>query len=259
MNIEKKDLNTLPLLTIPVDTHNNGGNLYIANEKPIYKTFRDLYAFQEEIERNITFQINHPIPNTPRIYDKLFKEETFFGYSMEYIQNAKTFRKAINSHIHPEAKQKACQNIYTALKFLHQNSIFLGDIHLDNFLITPTGDGYITDLDYMRFPGDEYKFPQCYLICPNSGTNKINIASKYTDNIKVMISCLSLWLGIDLEQYIDPNTHAINIEELYYQVILPLNQPDLNEYFRRIQNQEEVDYFSDYMSNLHSPVLVKRK
>lgn len=259
MNIEEKDLNTLPPLTLSMDTHNNEGNLYIANEATIYKIFRDLYSFQSEIERNITFQINTPIPNTPRIYDKLFKEEIFSGYSMECLQNVKTFRAAINSHISPEAKQKGCQDIYTALKFLHQYSIFLGDIHLDNFLISPTGNGYITDLDYMRFPGDEYKFTQCYLIRPNSKANKINIASTYTDNIKVMISCLSLLLGIDLENLIDPNSHAINIEELYYQIILPLNQPDLNEYFKRIQNQEEVEYFSDYMNHHPFPSLVKRK
>lgn len=100
----------------------------------------------------------------------------------------------------------------------------------------------------MRFPNDEYKFQQCYLIKPNNNSCKINVASEYTDNIKVMISCLSLLLNTDLEEFISSKTSALNLEELYDKVILPLNNPSLSNYFERLQNKEKVEYFDDWLS-----------
>ena len=46
-----------------------------------------------------------------------------------------------------------------------------------------------------------------------------------------MISSLSLLLNVDLEKYIISNEHCICLEQIYQEVILPLNQPSLNEYF----------------------------
>ena len=251
MNITEQELQNLPLLNLSSDTHNNGGNIYKVSERVIYKIFKDLYSFQEEVERNIDFQITNAIPNTPKIYNKLFLNGKFSGYSMEYIPNAVTFRKAIGEDFDLSTKFAAIKIIYEALKYLHQHyphHIFLGDIHADNFLITREGAGYIIDLDYMRFPNDEYKFQQCYLIKPNNNSCKINVASEYTDNIKVMISCLSLLLNTDLEEFISSKTSALNLEELYDKVILPLNNPSLSNYFERLQNKEKVEYFDDWLS-----------
>ena len=245
MKIKDSELKELPLLSLSVDTHNNGGIIYIANNKIVYKIFKDHCFFQSEVERNMNFLIKNSIPNTPKIYDIVFIDGKFLEYAMEYIHNTITFRQAIGKKLELQMKLKAIQDIYDAIKYLHQNNIFLGDVHSDNFLISADGKGYIIDLDYMRFPGDEYKFEQCYLIKPNNQSYKINIASKYTDNIKVMVSCLSLLLDIDLENFISQQTHSINIEELYNKVIIPLNCSKLNDYFRRLINQEDVEYFSD--------------
>lgn len=248
MNITESELKNLPLLNLSTGTHNNGGSIYKANDNIIYKVFRDASSFQGEVERNTTFQMENPIPNTPKIYDKILMDDRFVGYSMEYIQDSMTFRSAIGKGLDLQIKLNAIQDVYGALKFLHKNNIFLGDIHSDNFLVSLGANGYIIDLDYMRFPGDEYKFQQCYLIKPSNNSYKINVASKYTDNVKVMISCLSLLLDIDLETFISPQTHDINIEELYNKVIIPLNNASLNDYFIRLQNQEDVEYFSDSLS-----------
>ena len=164
---------------------------------------------------------------------------------MEYIQNAITFREAIGKEIDVKEKVNAIQNVYEAVKFIHSHHIFLGDIHADNFLMTTDDSGYLIDLDYMHFPGDEYKFQQSYLVKPNNQTNKINVASAYTDNVKVMVSCLSLLLDRDLEKLISHQDHSLNLEELYQKIILPLNNPELNDYVCRLQRQENVEYFCD--------------
>lgn len=166
---------------------------------------------------------------------------------MEYIKNSKTFREAIGGHVDEELKIKAICDVYEALKYLHNRNIYLGDVHSDNFLISSDGDGYIIDLDYMRFPGDEYKFQQCYLIKPNNKAYKINVASTYTDNIKVMLSCLSLLIDIDLERFISKKTSDINLEEIYSDVIHPLKIKPLDIYFKKLMNGKEVEYFSDYL------------
>lgn len=259
MNITEQELEKLPLLNLSVDTHNNGGYIYIVNNKVIYKVFRDFYSFQDEVERNVDFRINMPIPNTPQIYDKIYINGSFSGYIMEFIPDSLTFRNAIGKNLDLKTKIKAINDIYKALSFLHQNNIYLGDIHSDNFLVSTNGNGYLIDLDYMRFPGDEYKFQQCYLIMPDENSNKINLASKYTDNIKTMISSLSLLLDMDLEIFISKETHAINIKELYNKVIAPLNNHTLDDYFKRLENKEDVEYFSTLLPSLDLSNTIKRK
>lgn len=246
VNITKKELEQLPILNLSTSTHNNGGNIYLVDEKVLYKVFKDFCAYQDEIERNIQFQIVEHIPYTPVIYSKLYIDNKLFGYAMEYIKDSLTFRTAIGRNIEESLKINAITNIYESLKYLHKRNIYLGDIYLDNFLISIDGSGYIIDLDCMRFLGDEYKFQQCYLIKPNNYSNKINIASKYTDNIKVMLSCLSLLLEIDLENYVSKKTFDINLQQIFDEIIYPLNDSILNDYFKRLMSGDDVEYFSDY-------------
>ncbi len=248
----------LSTLKLSDSTHNNGGNVYVLDDL-LYKIFKEFYSYQSEIERNTDFQIRESIPNTPKIFDKIYVDGKFSGYVMEYIKNAKTFREAIGGHVDEELKIKAICDVYEALKFLHSRNIYLGDVHSDNFLISSDGDGYIIDLDYMRFPGDEYKFQQCYLIKPNNKAYKINVASIYTDNIKVMLSCLSLLIGIDLERFISKKASDINLEEIYSDVIHPLKIKPLDIYFKKLMNGEEVEYFSDYLLKYKEKRLKRHK
>lgn len=212
--------------------------------------FENLYSYESEIQRNIDFQINNPIPNTPIIYDKLFLNSQFKGYVMEYKKGTQTFRESINSDISFDDKINAICDIYQALKYLHERKIYIGDIHSDNFLIGPNGRGYVIDLENIRFPGDEFKFEQCYLIKPNNNQNRINIANAYTDNIKTMISSLTLLLGLDLEKMISKKSHDINLEELNQKIILPLKDNNLTVYIKKLMyshQNKKVDYFDDFL------------
>lgn len=258
INITKEELQQLSILKLSDTTHNNGGNVFVL-DNVLYKIFKEFYSYQSEIERNTDFQIKENIPNTPKIFDKIYVDGKFSGYVLEYIKNSKTFREAIGKNIEEGLKLKAICDVYKGLKYLHKRNIYLGDVHSDNFLISNDGNGYIIDLDYMRFPGDEYKFQQCYLIKPNNKAYKINIASIYTDNIKVMLSCLSLLIGVDLERFISKRTSDINLEEIYNNVIYPLNIKYLDDYFDKLMNREEVEYFSDYLLKFKEKQIKKHK
>ena len=215
----------------------------------LYKIFKDFQCFDDEKERNITYLINNRIPNTPIIKKKISKRGKFIGYIMQYIPNTITFREAINTDIEYEKREKAIMDIYEGLKVLHEKGLILGDIHSDNFLISEDGSGYLIDLEELRAEGDEFKFKSMYFVKPSNKRHKINKPSIYTDNIKMMISSLSLLYGIDLEQYVSRFDHSINIEELYNEVISKFNDEKLDEYFRRIINDEEVEYFTNFYFN----------
>lgn len=250
MNLTHLELQKLTPLSIKKDIHNTGGTIYIKDKDTLYKIFKDFNSYEYETERNIDFQIIHNIPNCSKIKDKIFIDNHFSGYSMEYKQDTLTFRDSINNNISFETKVNAICDVYQGLRYLHERNIYIGDIHSDNFLISSNGDGYIIDLETIRFPGDEYKFEQCYLIKPNNQKNKINIADAYTDNIKTMISSLTLLLEIDLEQLISKKTYDLNLEELQQKVILPLGNPALFKYVKDLMQtskKEPFTYFDTFL------------
>lgn len=238
MNI---DFNNLSLLHIP-DNMRTTDKLFIRNGT-LYKVFSD-NSFICEKDRNIAFLMENKVPNSPEIFGKLYERNILCGYEMEYIPNALSFRQAISENIPIDRKIQAIKDVYKAMKFLHSYDICLGDIHLDNMLIT-SSKGYLIDLEEVRFPGDEFKFKQYYLVRPNNKVHKINMPSKYTDNVKLMICSLSLLLGKDLETYVDLRAHEINLETLYYDIILPLNNEELSLYFEKLMHGNFTEYFSD--------------
>ena len=94
----------------------------------LYKIFGD-NSYIDEKNRNIDFLIQNKVLNSPEIYAKLYKENEFCGYTMEYISNSLTFRQAIKENISLGDKIKAINDVYEAMKFLHVSNIYLGDIH----------------------------------------------------------------------------------------------------------------------------------
>ena len=180
--------------------YNNGGSLYL-EDGYLYKVYNEISYFREEKERNIKFLMGNSIPNTPKIYKMLYKNNEFNGYVMEYIEGAMTFRESLNKNIDFMDKVSAIKDIYKSLKTLHSYNICIGDIHLSNFLYKD-GHGYLIDLDEIRYPEDNFKFRERYLVKENIKSVPSKQASFITDNIKVCICCLSFLYGLDLENII---------------------------------------------------------
>lgn len=180
--------------------YNNGGSLYL-EDGYLYKVYDEISYFREEKERNIKFLMNNSIPNTPKIYKMLYKNNEFNGYVMEYMEGSMTFRESLNKNIDFMDKVSAIKDIYKSLKTLHSYNICIGDIHLSNFLYKD-GHGYVIDLDEIRYPEDNFKFRERYLVKENIKSVPSKQASFITDNIKVCICCLSFLYNIDLENII---------------------------------------------------------
>ena len=180
--------------------YNNGGSLYL-EDGYLYKVYDEISYFREEKERNIRFLMNNDIPNTPKIYKMLYKNNEFNGYIMEYIEGTITFRESLNKNIDFMDKVSAIKDIYKSLKTLHSYNICIGDIHLSNFLYKD-GHGYVIDLDEIRYPEDNFKFRERYLVKESIKSVPSKQASFITDNIKACICCLSFLYNIDLENII---------------------------------------------------------
>lgn len=180
--------------------YNNGGSLYL-EDGYLYKVYDEVSYFRDEKERNIKFLMNNSIPNTPKIYKMLYKNNEFNGYVMEYIEGAMTFRDGMKQEISFGYKIKAILDVYKTLKVLHSYNICIGDIHLSNFLYKD-GHGYVIDLDEIRYPEDNFKFRERYLVKESIKSVPSKQASFITDNIKVCICCLSFLYNIDLENII---------------------------------------------------------
>lgn len=180
--------------------YNNGGSLYL-EDGYLYKVYDEISYFREEKERNIKFLMSNSIPNTPKIYKMLYKNNEFNGYVMEYIEGAMTFRDGMKQEISFSDKIKAILDVYETLKVLHSYNICIGDIHLSNFLYKD-GHGYVIDLDEIRYPEDIFKFRERYLVKESIKSVPSKQASFITDNIKVCICCLSFLYNIDLENII---------------------------------------------------------
>ena len=180
--------------------YNNGGSLYL-EDGYLYKVYDEISYFRDEKERNIKFLMNNSIPNTPKIYKMLYKNNEFNGYIMEYIEGSMTFRDGMKQEISFSDKIKAILDVYETLKVLHSYNICIGDIHLSNFLYKD-GHGYVIDLDEIRYSEDNFKFRERYLVKESIKSVPSKQASFITDNIKVCICCLSFLYNIDLENII---------------------------------------------------------
>ena len=225
-----------------------GRNLYLDNKWILYKLFDSRYYFGEDVERNVDFWISYDIPNVVKVYDKIYFDDKFYGYTMEYIKNSITFREAIGRDIRYEDKVSAILDVYEALRYLHGYGMIIGDIHLDNFLYV-NGRGYVIDLDNMTSVNGSFIFKQKYCVRLRHDGCKINEVSRYIDNIKVMLCSLSLIYGIDLEDFISSYSHDINLEFVYDYLIRFLKCKDFDEYFSLLFNKGDVSYFDELLCN----------
>ena len=222
--------------------YNNGGSLYL-EDGYLYKVYDEISYFRDEKERNIKFLMNNSIPNTPKIYKTLYKNNEFNGYVMEYIEGSMTFREGMKQKINFSDKIKAILDVYETLKVLHSYNICIGDIHLSNFLYKD-GHGYVIDLDEIRYPEDNFKFRERYLVKESIKSVPSKQASFITDNIKVCICCLSFLYNIDLENIICK--YSLNSVKI---ILKFLTSDEEYKEISKVLNINKLCYFDDVLVN----------
>lgn len=199
INITRKELEKLPVIS--ASGHNNGGTIYIKDDETLYKVFHNSYFFIDEKERNADFLIRATL-SCPKPIDKIYIDGEFYGYSEPYIKNAKSFLAAIKENNNDIDKETIISDVFRQLQELHQYEVYLGDVHLDNFIFDES-HGYIIDLDDIRFKDiDNFKFTEFYLLRNNKNSNMQKMANERSDIMKTFICCLSFYYNTDLESLV---------------------------------------------------------
>lgn len=198
MNKIELDLDDLELLERISAYNNSGGNIYIDGEV-IYKIFIDNGFFIDEKKRNIEYLYESNWAN-PKILGLIYNRGVFVGYVEELIKGAKTFKEGIaDESLKIDDKCRKIYDVYDKLRLLHERDIFVGDIHLENFIYNEQG-GYIIDLDEIRFKDvDCYKFMEYYTVRNSNVSVCKTMVDKTIDNIKATICALSLLYNYNFE------------------------------------------------------------
>ena len=255
INISLDDLKKLKCLK--TSGHNNGGKLHIYNDELLYKIFYDRNFFIDEKERNVDFLSKLSIPNCTPPIDKILIDGKFYGYSLKYIKCAQTFKEGINNvSLSLKRKLEIIKDIYIPLKYLHAKELYLGDVHLDNF-IYDNQKGYLIDLDDVRFKYDDFKFKTYYNLRETQFSPLIVAENANTDNIKTTICSLSFIYGINIEEYIKNNS----IESLC-QIIkqLSLSKSTKNYIIDNLKNLDgTLSYFGEYLDEFDDQCLSYNK
>ena len=226
-----------------------------AKDESLYKFFTD-YKCNEERKRNIQFFRENPM-FSPKINYTFNSGNILLGYSMEFIPGCITFKDAIGdeSYSH-EDKVKAINGIFSKLKMLHKCDILVGDMHAQNIMFNGQ-DGYIVDLDEVRFKEDANKFESTYKLQSEDGT-VIDEESYYTDNVKATVCALSLLYGVDFEDIMHHGT--MKISDLKAAIDVVISDGDFKgDVFKLLDSRDEVIYFDDVLvkqnTNTKSEVL----
>lgn len=240
IELTKENINELERLQ--VSGKNTGGDIFVISSQILYKIYDDT-NFIDIKEQNIDFLLKtKPIALSGYPIDKIILKETheFIGFSMPYYHNTQTFTQMCNNDaLSFPYKKKIIEDIYAQLKELHKRGILLKDIHMDNFIANESG--HIIDLDEFILPGNEYSFRQYYCISKNARRPSIVYPTRISDNIKTIISSLSLIYGYNFEEILRKNENLDEFLEYYKQYFPKL----LYEYLELMFNMKELIYFDE--------------
>lgn len=235
---------------------NTGGDLYIKDDNILYKIYEE-QNFKNIKEQNIDYMLKgEKIDQSGYPIEKIISKETkqFIGFSMPYYHNTKTFTELCNSNdLELEEKISVIKDIFSQLKQLHQRDILLKDIHMDNLIVNEKG--HIIDLDEFILPGNEFAFRQYYCIGKNKNTPFINIPTKISDNIKMVISSLSLIYNYNFEEVLRQN---YSLEDLIKNYSFLFSEEVIN-YLENIFNLEYLIYFDEVIDQLYKKNKTKIK
>lgn len=240
------DLESLESLERISVYNNSGGYIYIS-DNCIYKIFLDNYFFIDEKKRNVQF-LYESRWDSPKILNLLYSKGKLVGYGEELIKDAKTFKEGIGDDtLDINQKYKNIRDIFKKIRKFHNKDIYIGDIHLENFIYNADG-GYIIDLDEIRFKDiDDYKFMEYYSIQKNSYSPCSIIANKNTDNIKATICALSLLYNYNFERV--AKEHGTDMVEFYLSAYTNDQefQNNIHKIFNNNSDSSSILYFDEIL------------
>lgn len=238
---------------------NNDGYLFYKTDQILYKIFKNPFFCNRERERNVDFLKNIKIPHAILPTDKIILDGDFRGYEMNNFKDSKTFKQS--SRMSNIDRLRVIKDTCIALRKIHELGLYIGDIHLDNFLYNESlVEGALIDFDYIRFPIDYGKFTEYYRLKKEYYGSFIK-ENANTDNIKSFAVFLSFMYEVNLEEVL-----AIGGIDLFKNIMSVLDIKCLGYLIDALDNFDgKITYFDELLPELKDQpirknrVLLKRK
>lgn len=234
------------------DGTNNGGNLFL-DEGLLYKVYENNYCTKDKEQNLLLLKSAQFFP--PKIMELFYDDTQVVAYSQEFIPNAVTFKEGINENLSYLRKAQIISDVFCKLRILHENNIYIGDVHSRNLVYNDEG-GFIVDLDEIRTKeSDRMKFTEYYYIRKDS-SSPMMISSKYTDNIKLTISALSLLYNFDFEKIAKDG--SLDRVKSYLGIFIS-NREFRQEVFEVFDNERKIIYFDQVLNKYNKGKVLLRR
>lgn len=185
LNLKKEEVESLPQFK---------RGLYWGPDDTLYKVIRindkenrdDFYLYVSNLK---------DVPGLVLPID-LIKDEHIYGYQIPYIPDSKNVDELIQEE-NPQLDIIAImKSIFASLKGINEHLV-LGDVRNTNILIQ-NNEALFIDWDF----GKKVNSKECLFVCYCIIVNKHIVPdSKLSDILKALLSALSIYYGIDMEEF----------------------------------------------------------
>lgn len=124
-------------------------NVYLTNQKLIYKEFKEKLKNWEEMERIARINSSSFVFPKYLIFLKKDDLELFAGYIRNYIEGMEFFR--INDNISLKVFIEMLKHFEESIFELSRNNVCIEDVNSSNLIITPNYEIKAIDTDYYSF------------------------------------------------------------------------------------------------------------
>lgn len=167
-----------------------------------------------------------------------------YGYEMDFLAGYKSIYEFIKSdecHLSLSDKKSALLNVYYGLRTLNKSGYIVGDINIENVMVSPFGQGRIIDWENGFLIGSglydlsKYEF--------------YGITSEQSDALKMFINSISLLYGLDFETFFC----SLNVHDMFEMIRILKLDPIIIDYINDFEHEINTNsghtlYFDDYIN-----------
>lgn len=183
LSLKKEEVESLPQFK---------SNLYWGPDDTLYKVIR----LNDRENRDDYYLYVNSLKNIPGLVlpIDLIKDDHIYGYQLPYIPDSKNIDELLQEEKRQLDIIAIMKSIFESLKVINEHLI-LGDDRNTNILIR-NNEAFFIDWDFGKKVNSQKKLLVCYCIVINK---HIIPDSKLSDIFKALLSALSIYYGIDIE------------------------------------------------------------
>ena len=239
LEIKKEEIESLPQFK---------SSIYWGPDNTLYKVIRSNY--RENRDDYYLYVSNLPDIEGLVLPIDLIKDDKIFGYQLPYIEGSKNIDEFVKKPNKDADIMAIIKSIFKALENINVHLV-LGDVRNTNILIKGNEATFI-DWDYGKKKHSKETLLVCYCLAIHK---RIIPDSKLSDIFKTLLSALSIYYGVDMEEYF-ANKDLSNLLQILYNINANPNLIYYLEYLieKFMEHSEDIDLnFSNVVDYIEPP------